>query len=140
MGIPRSLRAAALVAAAVLMGLLTVQGTYALWAANASVTPGSVSAASFNVSLTGMPSGQVTNMTLAGGQPASLALTTQSVPSGSAGPGLRGSLQRFCQEQFRRRWAVQHQRHRRCPGSHERGRGISGTVFDGEREDRGGFG
>jgi predicted ribosomally synthesized peptide with SipW-like signal peptide len=87
MGIPRSLRAAALIAAAVLMGLLTVQGTYALWAANASATPGSVSSASFNVSLTGMPSGQTTDMTLAGGQAASLALTTQSVALAALAPG-----------------------------------------------------
>ena len=83
MGIPRSLRAAALIAAAVLMGLLTVQGTYALWAANASATPGSVSSASFNVSLTGMPSGQTTNMTLANGTAATLTLS----PAGTLGPG-----------------------------------------------------
>ncbi|KRE50517.1 hypothetical protein ASG92_09640 [Arthrobacter sp. Soil736] len=87
MGIPRSLRAAALIAAAVLMGLLTVQGSYALWASNASATPGSVSSATFNVSLTGMPSGQVTNMTLADGQAASLALTTQSVALAALAPG-----------------------------------------------------
>lgn len=87
MGIPRSLRAAALIAAAVLMGILTVQGTYALWAANASAAPGSVSSASFNVSLTGMPSGQSTNMTLANGQAASLAVTTQSAPLAELTPG-----------------------------------------------------
>jgi predicted ribosomally synthesized peptide with SipW-like signal peptide len=87
MGIPRSLRAAALIAAALLLGLLTVQGTYALWAANASATPGSVSAASFNVSLTGLPSGQVTNMTLAGGGAASLALTTSGTPLAALTPG-----------------------------------------------------
>ncbi|MEN8583871.1 hypothetical protein B1A87_013965 [Arthrobacter sp. KBS0703] len=87
MGIPRSLRAAALIAAAVLLGLLTVQGSYALWAANASAAPGSVSAASFNVSLTGLPSGQVTNMTLAGGGAATLALTTSGTPLAPLTPG-----------------------------------------------------
>jgi hypothetical protein len=87
MGIPRSLRAAALIAAAVLLGLLTVQGSYALWAAKASATPGSVSAASFNVSLTGLPSGQVTNMTLAGGGAATLALTTSGTPLAPLTPG-----------------------------------------------------
>jgi hypothetical protein len=78
MGIPRSLRAAALIAAAVLLGLLTVQGSYALWNVGTSAAPGTVSAASFTVNLTGSPSGQVTPMTLAGGQAASLALLTQA--------------------------------------------------------------
>jgi hypothetical protein len=78
MGIPRSLRAAALVAVAVLLGLLAVQGSYALWNAMVSTAPGAVSAASFTVNLTGSPSGQTTPMTLAGGQSASLALTAQN--------------------------------------------------------------
>jgi hypothetical protein len=86
MSIPRNLRAAALIAAAVLLGLLTVQGSYALWSATASAAPGAVSAASFNVSLAGNPSGQVTNMTLAGGESASLALTTQSAPLAALTP------------------------------------------------------
>jgi len=75
---PRALRAAALIAAAVLLGLLTVQGTYALWNAATTGAPGTVQAASFTVNLTGTPSGQATPMTLAGGQSASLALTTQN--------------------------------------------------------------
>ena len=83
MGIPRHLRAAALVAAAVLLGLLTVQGSYALWAAAASATPGTVTAASFDVSLTGTPTGQVTNMTAAGGQSAIISLN----PSTALTPG-----------------------------------------------------
>ncbi|MFE4541423.1 hypothetical protein [Arthrobacter sp. NPDC056727] len=83
MRIPRHLRAAALVVAAVLMGLLTVQGSYALWAAAASATPGAVTAASFDVSLTGTPTGQVTNMTAAGGQAAIISLS----PSTALTPG-----------------------------------------------------
>jgi hypothetical protein len=78
MGIPRSLRAAALIAVAVLLGLLAVQGSYALWNATVSSAPGAVSAASFTVNLTGTPSGQATPMTLAGGQSASLALNAQT--------------------------------------------------------------
>ncbi|MFE4833792.1 hypothetical protein ACFRAU_03820 [Arthrobacter sp. NPDC056691] len=83
MGIPRHLRAAALVAAAMLMGLLTVQGSYALWAVAASATPGTATAASFDVSLTGTPTGQVTNMTLPGGQAAIISLN----PSTALTPG-----------------------------------------------------
>jgi predicted ribosomally synthesized peptide with SipW-like signal peptide len=67
MRIPRTLRAGLLIAAAVVLGLLTVQGTYALWNASTSARPGTVSAASFDVSLTASPSGNVTNMTLPGG-------------------------------------------------------------------------
>lgn len=78
MGIPRSLRATALVAAAVLLGLLAVQGSYALWNAMVPAAPGTLSAASFTVNLTGSPSGQTTPMTMAGGQSASLALTAQN--------------------------------------------------------------
>lgn len=67
MRIPRTLRAGLLIAAAVVLGLLTVQGTYALWNASTSTAPGTVSSASFDVSLAASPSGQVTNMTLPGG-------------------------------------------------------------------------
>ena len=57
MRIPRTLRAGLLIAAAVVLGLLTVQGTYALWNASTSATPGTVSSASFDVSLTEAPPG-----------------------------------------------------------------------------------
>ena len=87
MGILREVRTAALVAAAVLLGLLTVQGSYALWSAVVSAAPGTVTSASFDVILIGAPSSQTTAMTQAGGQPASLALTTQSVPLGGLTPG-----------------------------------------------------
>lgn len=83
MRIKRSLQATALVAVAVLLGLLTVQGTYALWSASASAAPGTVSSASFDVALTAVPSGQVTNMTLSNGQSANLAIT----PTATLSPG-----------------------------------------------------
>jgi predicted ribosomally synthesized peptide with SipW-like signal peptide len=78
MRIKRTLQAAGLIAAAVILGLLTVQGTYALWSATAVASPGAVSSASFTVNLTAAPSGQVTTMTLPDGQPANVALTPGS--------------------------------------------------------------
>jgi predicted ribosomally synthesized peptide with SipW-like signal peptide len=85
MRIPRTLRAGLLIAAAVVLGLLTVQGTYALWNASTSVAPGTVSSASFDVSLTASPSGQVTNMTLPGGAATvSLSQPTTLTPGTSA--------------------------------------------------------
>lgn len=74
MRIPRMLRAGALIAAAVVLGLLAVQGSYALWNAGTSAAPGTVSAASFDVSLTASPSGQATNMSLPGGASATINL------------------------------------------------------------------
>lgn len=75
MRIRRTLQAAALIAAAVLLGLLTVQGTYALWNASALTAPGTVSAASFDVAMTSTLAGQATsNMTLPSGQSANLNL------------------------------------------------------------------
>ena len=74
MRIPRMLRAGALIAAAVVLGLLAVQGTYALWNAGTSVAPGTVSSASFDVSLSASPSGQATNMSLPGGTSATINL------------------------------------------------------------------
>ncbi|TLM81730.1 hypothetical protein FDW83_15035 [Pseudarthrobacter sp. NamE2] len=83
MRIKRPLQAAALIAAAVLLGLLTVQGTYALWSSSASAAPGTVASASFDVALTAVPSGQATTMSLASGQPANLAIS----PEGTLSPG-----------------------------------------------------
>jgi hypothetical protein len=83
MRIPRHLRAAALIAAAVLLGLLTVEGSYALWSVAASAAPGTVTSASFDVNLSG-PSTPSTNMTLAGGQSAIVSVN----PSGSLTPGI----------------------------------------------------
>jgi predicted ribosomally synthesized peptide with SipW-like signal peptide len=68
------LRAGALIAAAVILGLLAVQGSYALWNASITTTPGSISAASFDVALTASPSGQATNMSLPGGTSATINL------------------------------------------------------------------
>lgn len=82
MGMTGHLRAVALVAAAVLLGLLTVQASYALWAAAASAAPGTVTSASFDVNLAG-PSTPPTNMTLAGGQQAIVPVN----PSGALTPG-----------------------------------------------------
>lgn len=84
MRIPRTLRAAALIAAAVILGLLTVQGTFALWKAGTSTAPGTVSAASFDVSLSASPSGQASNMTLSGG---TLSASINLGSSTSLGPG-----------------------------------------------------
>ncbi|WP_285319271.1 hypothetical protein [Pseudarthrobacter sp. lyk4-40-TYG-27] len=83
MRITRSLKAAALIAAAVVLGLFTVQGTFALWNASAVAAPGTVSAASFDVALTAVNSGTTTNMTLANGAAANLVLS----PAGTLGPG-----------------------------------------------------
>ncbi|MFE5835218.1 hypothetical protein [Arthrobacter sp. NPDC056493] len=87
MRIPRALRAAALTAAAVLLGLLVVQGSYALWNATAPAAPGTVNAASFDVTITGAPSTQSMTMTTPAGQQASLALTTQTNGLSALTPG-----------------------------------------------------
>lgn len=87
MRIPRSFRAAALIAAAALLGLLAVQGTYALWSSTAVATPGTVTGADFTVYLLGSPSSQTTAMTLADGQPGTLALTTSAAPAADLLPG-----------------------------------------------------
>ncbi|MGN7147577.1 hypothetical protein ACTHQ6_01105 [Arthrobacter sp. SAFR-179] len=83
MRIKRRLQAAVLVAGAVVLGLLTVQGTYALWSAAASASPGTITSASFDTALTAVNTGQTTTMTLANGTPATLTLS----PAGTLGPG-----------------------------------------------------
>lgn len=90
MRIKRLLQAAALIAVAVVLGLLTVQGTYALWNATTSTAAGTVSSASFLVGLTSVPSGQATTMTLADGTPATLAITPTAtlLPGGSVYGGV----------------------------------------------------
>jgi predicted ribosomally synthesized peptide with SipW-like signal peptide len=90
MRIPRMLRAGALIAAAVVLGLLAVQGTYALWNASTSAAPGTVTSASFDVSLTASPSGQATNMSLPGGTSATVSLG--SVASLAPGTPVYASL------------------------------------------------
>jgi hypothetical protein len=90
MRIKRSLQAAALIAAAMVLGLLTVQGTYAIWNAITSAAPGTVSSASFIVGLMPVPSGAATNMTLADGSSANVAITPTGtlLPGGSAYGGV----------------------------------------------------
>ena len=79
----RRLQAAALIAIAVVLGLFTVQGTYALWSAAASASPGTVTSASFDTAMTAVNTGQTTNMTLTNGTAATLTLS----PAGTLGPG-----------------------------------------------------
>ena len=79
----RRLQAAALTAVAVVLGLFTVQGTYALWSAAASASPGTITSASFDTALTAVNTGQTTTMTLADGSAATLTLS----PAGALGPG-----------------------------------------------------
>jgi predicted ribosomally synthesized peptide with SipW-like signal peptide len=45
----RALKAAGLILAAVVLGLMTVQGSYALWNAAVTATPGTVQSADFNI-------------------------------------------------------------------------------------------
>ena len=87
MRIPRSIKTAGLMVAAVLLGLMAVQGTYALWSATAVAQPGTVKASSFTVNLTGNPSGSSVPMTV-NDQATTLALTTAQAPLGDL---VRGS-------------------------------------------------
>jgi predicted ribosomally synthesized peptide with SipW-like signal peptide len=86
MQFPRSIKAAGLVIAAVLLGLLAVQGTHALWSSTAAAAPGTVTGADFTVNLLGSPSGQSTTMTLPDGSAGSLALTTSASPAADLTP------------------------------------------------------
>ena len=79
------MKAAGLVLAAVLLGLLAVQGSYALWNKAVSANAGTIQAADFRVSLTDTQTTNTTNMTLPDGSAASLALTT--TPAGVVIPG-----------------------------------------------------
>lgn len=79
----RRLQAAALTAVAVVLGLFTVQGTYALWSAAASASPGTITSASFDTTMTAVNTRQSTTMTLSNGAPATLTLS----PAGTLGPG-----------------------------------------------------
>lgn len=85
MRIPRTLKAAALVAAAVMLGLLTVHGSYALWNTAVGANAGTIQAADFRVSLTDTQTGNVTDMTLPNGTAAAIALSTS--PAGVVLPG-----------------------------------------------------
>lgn len=67
-----TLKAAALVALAVVLGLATVQGSLALWNKSVAVTPGSVSGADFNVLVTG--AGDVAKSVSTNGKPTQVVL------------------------------------------------------------------
>jgi len=79
----RRLQAAALIAVAVVLGLFAVQGSYALWSAAASASPGTITSASFDTTMTAVNTGQSTTMTLSNGAAATLTLS----PAGNLGPG-----------------------------------------------------
>jgi hypothetical protein len=79
------LKAAGLVLAAVLLGLLAVQGSYALWNTAVSANAGTIQAADFRVSLTDTSMNNTTDMTLPDGTAAAIALTT--TPAGTVLPG-----------------------------------------------------
>lgn len=80
-----AVKASGLVLMAVVLALLTVQGSYALWNTAASSDAGTVQGADFRISLTDTLSGHVTDMTLDDGTVASLALSSTS--AGTVIPG-----------------------------------------------------
>ena len=81
----RPLKATGLVLIAVVLGLLTVQGSFALWNKAASAGAGTIQAADFRISLTDTITSDVTNMTLDDGTAATLSLST--MPAGVVIPG-----------------------------------------------------
>lgn len=80
----KTLTATALVSAAILLGLLAVQGTYALWNEVATVRPGVVQAADFKIMLSNSSGGQA-NMTNAVVTP--FYLTDSTTPLADLYPG-----------------------------------------------------
>lgn len=81
----RTLKATGLVLIAVVLGLLTVQGSYALWNKAVSSNAGTIQAADFRISLTDTITSNFTNMTLPDGTAATLQLST--TPIGVVNPG-----------------------------------------------------
>lgn len=81
----RALKATGLVLVAVVLGLLTVQGSYALWNKFAGANAGTIQSADFRISLTDTQTSTFTDMTLANGTAATLALST--TPTGAVIPG-----------------------------------------------------
>ncbi len=74
-----AMKAAGLVLIAVVLAMLTVQGSYALWNKAAGSNGGTVQAADFRISLTDTQAGSVTDMTLSNGTAATLALSSTGV-------------------------------------------------------------
>lgn len=81
----RALKATGLVLVAVVLGLLTVQGSYALWNKFVAADAGVVQSADFRISLTDTTTSAYTDMTLPDGTAATLALST--TPAGIVVPG-----------------------------------------------------
>jgi predicted ribosomally synthesized peptide with SipW-like signal peptide len=82
-----AVKSAGLVAAAAVLGLLAVPGTYALWNAVVYADPGTVRAADFTVYLTGSHSTGIHDMVLADGSPATVSLTSTAASLGELYPG-----------------------------------------------------
>lgn len=83
------LKASALLAVAVVLGLLTVQGTYALWSRVVPVDAGTIHAADFRVTLTDVGTGAAAEMVDASGEPGLLQLQP-SGPVSSTVPAYAG--------------------------------------------------
>ncbi|GLB68162.1 hypothetical protein AHIS1636_26040 [Arthrobacter mangrovi] len=83
------LKASALLAAAVVLGLLTVQGTYALWSRVVPVEAGTIQAADFRVTLTDVGTDEVVDMVDVSGASARLQLKP-SGPVSSTMPAYAG--------------------------------------------------
>ncbi|NMR30391.1 hypothetical protein [Crystallibacter degradans] len=83
MGTKSIMKASALLAAAIVLGFLTVQGTYALWNKMVPVGAGTIQAADFRVSLTDLSTGVPIDMTDSAGTSALVSLK----PTGSPSPG-----------------------------------------------------
>lgn len=76
----RAGKAAGLIVAAVVLGMITVQGSYALWNRLVPASAGAVRSADFLVTLTGSNNAGTYDMVLADGTPAAVALTSTSDP------------------------------------------------------------
>ncbi|MDJ0317137.1 hypothetical protein [Arthrobacter antibioticus] len=80
-----ALKATGLVLIAVVLGMLTVQGSYALWNKVANANAGSIQAANFQISLTDSVTSTAMNMTSEAGNAATMSLST--TPLGTVIPG-----------------------------------------------------
>lgn len=83
----RTAKIAAIVAAAVALGLTTVGGSYALWNALVPAGAGTVRSADFLIMLTGSNNTGTYNMVLPDGTPATVALSSTAAPLDELFPG-----------------------------------------------------
>lgn len=81
-------KAAGLIAAAVVLGLVTVEGSYALWNKLVPAAAGTVWSADFRVTLTGSNNAGSYDMVLPDGSPATVALTSAAAPLDQLLPGV----------------------------------------------------